>query len=197
MKKEINTSKEQDKLEKTAATLFSHIFGSYEEQTIEELYNRQILVFVILWSIFERECIDELKQLKNSNIGDFVKLYHCQVHQNAIKLHFDYFNKRYRNNIDNYYSLLNYHCDYINYNDKVYIMYNIFNKNHPEPNSHDERLLFLIYIIYRFRCNIFHGNKEIFDWKNNKTPINHCCKALIQIIYNIHPRGFSNMGIPK
>lgn len=197
MEKKINTSKEQDKLEKTVANLFSQIYSSHNEQTMEEFYNRQILVLVILWSIFEKECIVDLMQLKIQNIGRFVKSCHSKVHQKAIEPYFNYFNSRYRKDVNNYHSLLNYHDDYIEYNNKNYDMYKIMDKDKPELNSHDIKLLFLIYIIYRFRCNIFHGNKEIFDWKNNKTPINYCCKALIQIIYNIHPKGFSNKEIPK
>lgn len=196
MEKIIIISKEQEKLEKTVANLFSKIYTSDKTQIINELYNRQIIVFVILWSIFEGECINNRKKSKHFNVAGFVKKNYDKINQEIVKEHFDYFNKRYRDNINKYRSLINFsyydNSSNIKYNHRNYEMYNIFDENYHEPNLHDERLLFLVYIIYRFRCNIFHGNKEVFDWKNNKSPINHCCKALIQIIFNIHPDGHPN-----
>lgn len=197
MEKIINTSKEQDKLEDSITVLFSEIYHSFEKETMEGLFNRQVLVFVILWSIFESECIGKSKQLKLENIGSFVKRNHSKIHQEATKDYFNFFDNRYRNNIDSYHFLLNFNRDIIRFNRKNYDMYDIFNKDNLNKYSHCEMLLFLIYIIYRFRCNIFHGNKNIFDWKKDKSPINKCCHALTQIIYNIHPNGKGNIKIPK
>ena len=43
------------------------------------------------------------------------------------------------------------------------------------------KLQFGLYVIYRFRNNIFHGNKTIFEWLNNREQIEDCVIVLLRL----------------
>ena len=43
------------------------------------------------------------------------------------------------------------------------------------------KLQFGLYVIYRFRNNIFHGNKQIFEWLHNREQIEDCIRVLLSL----------------
>jgi hypothetical protein len=48
--------------------------------------------------------------------------------------------------------------------------------------SLDEKLLFILYVVYRFRNNIFHGTKGINSWLRYKLQIEKCITIMTKMI---------------
>jgi hypothetical protein len=48
-------------------------------------------------------------------------------------------------------------------------------------SSSTDKLQFGLYVIYRFRNNIFHGNKEIIEWLGNRPQIEDCVMVLLKL----------------
>ena len=50
-----------------------------------------------------------------------------------------------------------------------------------DKSSSTDKLHFGLYVIYRFRNNIFHGNKQIFEWLRNRPQIEDCVMVLLKL----------------
>ena len=48
--------------------------------------------------------------------------------------------------------------------------------------SGEDQIAFLIYVIYRYRNNMFHGNKRLDSWIQYRQQIEYCTNAMIKII---------------
>lgn len=46
----------------------------------------------------------------------------------------------------------------------------------------EQKLKFLLYVVFRYRNNMFHGNKCLSSWLKYKIEINHCIKVMINSI---------------
>lgn len=57
-------------------------------------------------------------------------------------------------------------------------------KNYSGENSltDQEKLYLLLFVTYRYRNNIFHGNKEVNVWKNYVDQMNRCIDFMIALI---------------
>ena len=54
-----------------------------------------------------------------------------------------------------------------------------------EYNTEEDRLSFLIYVIYRYRKNMFHGNKSLDSWLGYEEQITNCINSMITIMNEI------------
>ena len=61
----------------------------------------------------------------------------------------------------------------------------IFNKilkKTADQATDQEKIAFLFYVVYRYRNNIFHGNKGIRSWSQYTEPIAYCLDFMMKII---------------
>lgn len=48
--------------------------------------------------------------------------------------------------------------------------------------SPSQKILLAVYVVYRYRNNIFHGNKGIKSWSQYKEPIDKCIDVMIKLL---------------
>lgn len=137
--------------------------------------------FLIIWSIFERKCFDGF--MKKSQIETFVEknLTLLNPEKIGIKKSIEHFHNRYRQTHDKYhlqneerYKVLKHDCDFKPSNEAVCCKY--------EDLNDKQKLNFVIYVIYRFRNNIFHGNKEFLSWIKYPDEMKCCIDTMTKII---------------
>ena len=126
--------------------------------------------FFITWSIFEPECYNGFANI--GMIKQFVEDIESNISQNVIEDDTKYFHIRYQDK-DNYRHLI-----FENKNDNQTFK-EIIEKSYEELSFKD-KLFLLLFVIYRYRNNIYHGNKRIESWLKYKIQIQKCT-ALMQI----------------
>ena len=50
-----------------------------------------------------------------------------------------------------------------------------------------QRIFMLLFVVYRFRCNIFHGNKGVGSWLKYKEQIGFCLRVMQSLISLTQP----------
>lgn len=119
--------------------------------------------FFIIWPIFESKCFNGF--IKVSMIQKFVDDIESKIPQKIIEDNAKYFHNRYQNK-EKYRHLI-----YNNNDDPTFN--GIISKEY-SALSFNEKLYLLAFVIYRYRNNIFHGNKRVESWLNFKTEIQKC-----------------------
>lgn len=61
----------------------------------------------------------------------------------------------------------------------------IIRKQNSDFNIH-EKLHFILYVVYRYRNNIFHGSKGVESWIRFKPQMERCVKVMIEILNSKH-----------
>lgn len=127
--------------------------------------------FLILWSIFEtkiRSCFgNQNTQINIPMIKKYVENYldeNVLIHNPEIDIIYSHFKKRYTNDTNKVEALFN----FVTINQ-------IFKDLHAKDDpTEKEKIIYMGIIIYRFRNNIFHGNKEYFNWNKYREEISYC-----------------------
>lgn len=137
--------------------------------------NSQTLLFVLVWNIFEDECMG--KRASISKIKDFMEKIKYKITEQKFNIElFEYFKERYKNGgikglhwRDENKTELNLKMD----------IEKCFNAN--KESTILKKIKCCLAICFRFRNNLFHGEKDIFntDQEQNFELIN---KFLMQII---------------
>ena len=50
-----------------------------------------------------------------------------------------------------------------------------------------QRIFMLLFVVFRFRCNIFHGNKGVESWLKYKEQIRFCIEVMQSLISLTQP----------
>jgi len=157
-------------------------YNLYENFFNKELYSNEkerisiedtlkfVGIFLVYWNLFEDKFFD--KGCNKSKIEKLLtnprKLREISVNE-GVKSTFKYFKERY--------------CDSdlfkkLNNNLEVGAEIKNINEKEEEELSDIEILVYLIYIVFRFRCNMFHGNKKPYNFYKYKEPIEKCVNLL-------------------
>jgi hypothetical protein len=162
--------------EKLQITNFDKWFASYlhqDESQVELLLrDKTAMRFLIAWSIFESKCFEGFakinklsnfaKQLSESRHFDFSALHETVAH----------FHNRYQDK-QRYKNLM--------HDQRSVELEEILLKKLSDLGTYDITLMLLI-VIYRFRNNIFHGNKGVQSWLVYREQINLCINAMQSFI---------------
>lgn len=168
---------------------FERWFADYLQQDVNQieklLTDRTAVSFLIAWSILESKCfkgfanIQELKEIstqisktKNDNeeLIDLAKYFHTRYQDKQL----------YKN---------------LTYNSKPSVVELILGKAFSDLNSYD-RIFLLLFVVYRFRNNIFHGNKGVESWLAFREQISYCV-CVIQIIVTKHSKLTTSISIAE
>ena len=151
---------------------FEKWFASYlkqDESEIRVLLNNKIAIrFLIIWSIFEAKYfngfmqVNKIKNCSNAIIGK--SCFNITKYSNAL----EHFHKRYQDKRI-YKNLM--------HGQKSKELDNILHKDIRSLSS-NESIYFLLFVIYRYRNNIFHGNKGVSSWLRYEEQIEHCIKVM-------------------
>lgn len=143
----------------------STVLGQPEDQIRYLLADESALQFLITWSLFEAKCfngfmkVEHIEEYANttssicfSELDDIVLNFHLRYQEN------DFFTKlMHQQN-----------------NDEL----SKIRKKKFSTLCTKEKLFFLLFIVYRYRNNIFHGNKGVQSWLEYRHQINQCTKAM-------------------
>lgn len=143
-----------------------------ESQVATLLNNRTATRFLIAWSIFESDCFDRFFQFKNLNdySKKVVETSGCQRESFADALR--HFHARYQEP-RRYNNLM--------HEQKSPELKQILEK-HVETLTPSEGIFLLVAVIYRYRNNIFHGNKGVSSWLQFRKQIDWCTKIMQELI---------------
>jgi hypothetical protein len=151
---------------------FAHYLKQDELQVKQLLEDQTAIRFLIAWSLLESKCFDGF--VKMGKLSHFAKKisemcnFECLALQEPAKnFHSRYQNKQYYRNLM--------------YKKESMEMREILDKDFDELSRHELTHMLLI-IIYRFRNNIFHGNKGVQSWLGYKEQINLCVEVMQSLI---------------
>jgi hypothetical protein len=159
-------------------TWLSELFNTDVDKLKSGLKNELASSFLIVWSIFEQSCFKGF--IRVNDIRNFSDKYKAIINIEVLNEAFEHFHNRYQDN-----------RKYINlkHRDRYYDADEICRKNIMDLTDED-KLLFLIYVIYRFRNNIFHGNKGVMSWTRYTTQITYCVNSMIRIIDELNKNNY-------
>lgn len=144
----------------------SNCLGNSEAEIRRLLTDESALYFLIAWSLFESKCFQGF--VKAEDIEDFAERASPTIDLTALQESAWHFYERYQNPTL-----------------RKRLMHN---KNNPrllellaKPFSdirNEEIIYLLVFVIYRYRNNIFHGNKGVQSWLNYQEQIKHCTRVM-------------------
>jgi len=167
------------------AMTFDQWFAEYLDQDrlqVERLLrDRTATRFLIAWSLFESRCFEgSIKIGKLSNFAEYIKE-NGDFRRDAFLEAGRHFHSRYQ---------IKSHYRNLMYKQRSREMEEILSKQFDTLT--DYQLIFmLLLVVYRFRNNIFHGNKGVDSWLKYKQQIVFCLdtmQPLISLTKDIHKK---------
>lgn len=147
----------------------------YLEIKQEELDNiiqpDNALSFMIVWTIFESKCFNGF--VKVDIFDKFIQQNKQKLTLAVIEPSISHFHARYQAS-DLY--------RHLKYGDKNSEEVDAILKKDYVQLLDEEKLKLILYVIYRYRNNLFHGNKNIVNWGSYKEQFNHCISCLTYFI---------------
>lgn len=161
--------------------------NSNSNEVTKLLEDKFAIKFLITWSIFESSCFDGF--LRYDEIIKFSKkesaLAHAESSAKELDAQVQFFHERYQNK-SIYKNLL--HKNQCDKNKPIY-MDDLLGRSHESLEIHD-KIFLVTFVVYRYRNNIFHGNKGIESWLKFSECIERCTK--IMQIFIPTPKKYSN-----
>lgn len=154
----------------TFESWLADLFGQSEFEVERLLRNRCAIHFLIAWSMFEGTCFSGF--MRHENIDGFSEriIVDEEFNENCLSEAVEYFHKRYKNN-DNYRRLM--------HRQKCSELDEIIAK--PIGTLTPFEAVFLAtWVVYRYRNNIFHGNKGVESWLRYEPQIK-LCTGIMQV----------------
>ena len=153
---------------------FHKWFSAYlheDERHVEQMLNDPTAFqFLILWSIFESRCFN--KFMRFGDIKSHAQRIAAQTNiRGAVDHILQHFHARYQDHRL---------YDTLMQTQKSPDMKAILKKQ-PSELSDSEAIFFLVAVTYRYRNNIFHGNKGVPSWNRYRTQIG-LCSELMQVV---------------
>lgn len=134
------------------------------------LKNENATLFLMIWSIMEQKIFDGFMKKKDIDMAaECFTGYYQELDINDIFLHF---HRRYQNKET---------CQHLKHGDKNGKFDEIL-KMQEDKIADKEKMTFLFYVVYRYRNNIFHGNKGIESWSQFTEQITYCIQFMTKII---------------
>lgn len=142
----------------------AEVFGQDESEVKLLLSNKTAMKFLIAWSIFEGRCFNRF--MKASDIQSFAERLtnNERFDVSLIRVHAQYFHERYQDK--KLYKNLIY--------DKSSKRIDVILKLPFDELNAFQTAEFSTFVVYRFRNNIFHGNKGVHSWLNFADQIGRC-----------------------
>lgn len=166
------------------AKKLAHEKSAISGESIDLIWdNKDVLFFLCIWSVFE-PAFSKKCYLKFQNLEALSKKYSHLSDLDDISNLSRYFHARYHGHNERLLKLA--HLDeYERISPEVR---NIVEERYDILNG-QQKMLLLLYVVYRYRNNIFHGNKSITQWECFGEQINYCIQFMIKMIDNKKPIG--------
>jgi len=152
-----------------AATFHSWLgtlFGHSELQVRRLLDDEAALHFLMAWSLFESKCFGGF--VRAAKIECYARLTSKSIAAATLPDAAEHFHARYQD------SKLFENLMHEQRNERLSSLL----KAHFANLTTEDRLFFLVFVIYRYRNNIFHGNKGVMSWLHYREQIQYCIAAM-------------------
>lgn len=159
-----------------------HLQSSATREKVETLLNDKTAVkFLIAWSLMESNCFGGFIKAENlqDRCREIVNKENFNPSSLAEILH--HFHERYQNS--EFLSNLMHNCKHPN-------IESLLKKSTEELENH-EVLFLLTSVAYRYRNNIFHGNKGVESWLGYKVQIDLCTQIMQALVTHASFKGKS------
>lgn len=163
-------------VESSASASFDRWFANYLQQSelqVETLLGDKMAIrFVIAWSLFETACFKGF-----ATVPKFPSVVETIINNNAsikqrLKEPAEHFHRRYQDKN---------HYRHLMHGKQSTELEQILAK--PLSDLAEAEVIFmLLFIVHRFRNNIFHGNKGVLSWREYKSEITHCLVVMQTLI---------------
>lgn len=162
---------------KSFASWLAAYLESNESDVEKLLRDLTATEFLISWSIFESECFGGF--CRTSDLDGFSKRMSALSKENIVEVkeYVDYFHLRYQNIRK---------CNNLLHNQTADNFKKILAKERNELTNTESTFL-ILFVIYRFRNNIFHGNKGVPLWLTYKKQI-HMCSKIMHYFVNLQKK---------
>ncbi|UCE48372.1 MAG: hypothetical protein JSW47_22595 [Phycisphaerales bacterium] len=155
---------------------FDQWFAKYLKQDpveVKRLLNDKTATrFLIAWSLFESRCFEGFVKVdKFSEFANRVKDNDAFQKEDLLESG-RHFHRRYQDK-DRYNNLM--------HKQKNAKLESILSKQF-DALSYYELVFMLLFVVYRYRNNIFHGNKGVESWLKYKEQINFCLRVMQSLI---------------
>lgn len=144
-----------------------------EKETNKLLDNELARYFLIVWSIYEAKCFKGFVK-DDKRLNEFAKRMVGTIESNRINDSAEYFHKRYQDK-KKYKNLI--------YGKNGNPRFDEILKKGYTNLTVEEKIFLLTFVTYRYRNNIFHGNKGISSWLKYGKQIKKCIYVL-QVFIN-------------
>ena len=155
--------------EQACAWLASY-FETTPKYIAEMLKDEKATTYLLVWPIFEQMLFDGL--MTKSKIEAIAKKYAPYYTEIDKELSAKHFHDRYQDS-------RTYHN--LRHKENYSYVSDILLKTYSDLNS-EEKLGLLIYVVYRYRNNIFHGNKGIESWSSYTAQIERCMNIMMSLL---------------
>jgi|SRR3990167_508533 len=144
------------------------LLGQSEHEITRMLADKSALHFLLAWSLFESKCF--AGYIQKNKIQKFAIRVAADSALNIIEIKniASYFHGRYQNN-KLFMNLI--------HGNKCQKLQGLIERPFAFLNNADVVFL-VVFVVFRFRNNIFHGNKDINSWLNFKEQIDFCTEAM-------------------
>ena len=131
--------------------------------------NENVTECLVMWTIFERDVFNGF--VKYQNLASFASQA-PGIWNKALNSEFLHFHNRYQNEV--LYKDLIHKDDYKEIRE--------IKSKQSSAITNQEKLSFVLYVVYRYRNNIFHGSKGVESWLQFSPQIESCVKVMIEIL---------------
>ncbi len=147
----------------------SNVYSTKVNSVRSALKNENASSFLIVWSIFEQTCFNGFVQ--KDSFKDFIKnkdlIQKLQIENTAKHFYDRYQNKKYYKNL----------C----HGKPLETVDQILSTEYDKLTLED-KIMLTLFTTYRYRNNIFHGNKGVMSWNRYKEQINLCLDFMMQVV---------------
>lgn len=166
---------------------------AHSEDVKKRLDIEQIRIFLLLYPIFESDFVETHKH-KDKLSGKRKWKYFLEKELPNIKIVFKelepaikYFHARYNRNPSKYIELIGDRQGERFFRE---VADRVVKHSYKETSKEEDKIHFLIYVIYRWRNNLFHGLKKINDFDDYKEGFEYCLSSLIIIMDSLKDESY-------
>ena len=136
----------------------------------EMLKDENATTYLLVWPLFEQRLFNGfMRQAEITTVANKYAAFYSELNvDDAVKHFHDRYQDsgRYKN---------------LRHTDKAAYVTKILSQKVTDL-SEEDKLVLLIYVVYRYRNNIFHGNKGIKSWSGYTTQINFCLNFMMTML---------------
>jgi hypothetical protein len=151
----------------------SRLFGHSESQVRQLLKDETALHFLIAWSLLESKCFGGY--MNANNIEAYAKNKSTTLDLSNLRNIGSYFHGRYQNK--NLFNNLMHAKKIKKIKPEEERLVSLLGRPYSELTAEDV-IFFITFVIYRYRNNIFHGNKGVTSWLMYREQIQFCIQVM-------------------